>query len=151
MDKLILLLDEFWNWTGLPREKWWNVDISDLPIDSTQFDQYGEICNECIKLVNSVLRNDEIQYFLMGLAINSEDEDILDFMKKCASDIFLYNVISIGISYPQADARWQLTELLRREIPERPRFFNILLNDPDEYVRKRAKNIFEDIFEDELF
>jgi hypothetical protein len=145
MNKLMLLVDAFWHWTGIPKEDWWNVDINDLPIDAAHFEQLGEMCNACIKLVNCSLTDKDTEYFLMGMAINSEDEDILDFMKEYATDTFLYDVISTGVSYPQADARWQLAELLRRDIRERECFLHILSNDPDEYVRKRAENILREI------
>ena len=147
MNNLILLLDEFWRWTGLFKDKWWNVDINDLPLDSTQFDYSGEICNECIKLINTPMSGEEIRYFLMGLAINSEDEDILEAMKMSASDKFLVDILSVGISYPQADARWQLCELLRRDIPDRDYFLNILINDSDEYVVRRARSVLSDILQ----
>ena len=145
MDNLVRLLNSFWIWTQLPEEKWGNADLIDLGVDAVLFPLIGEICDECINLINQQLSPEEINMFLMGLAIDSEDEDILNECKDCANDSFLYDIISEGVSHPQSEARWQLAEMLRRPIPQRDYFLKVLLSDTNLYVRKRANNVVRDL------
>ena len=145
MEVLDQLIYEFWAWTQLPNSFWGDADLANLPIDAVLFPKIGEICDTCIKLINTPLTPDEVNKFLMGLAIDSEDEDILENCMQHADDLFLYNIVSVGISHPQSYARWQLAELLRRPIPQREYYLYILLEDSNEYVRTRANNVARDI------
>lgn len=140
MNKLALLINEFWLWTQLSKDKWKKTDIGDLPVQPTDFPRIGEICDACIALINMPLSPIDISLFLTGMAIDSEDEDILECCKN-ANDAFLYDLISNGITHPQSEARWQLAELLRRDIPQRDHFLNILSEDLNSYVRNRANMV----------
>ena len=131
------LLEEFWMWTGLFPEKWWVTDITNLPDDPVLFPKHGDLCNTCLELINKPLSAEKQSDFLLALALDDEDEDILDQLKENATEAFLVSLLSQGISYPQSAARWQLAELLRRDIPERAFYLNQLLLDPDEYVLTR--------------
>ena len=86
-----------------------------------------------------------MELFLVGLAMDAENEDILDACKDRAGVTFVSDMLCAGVFHPQSEARWQLTELLRKEIPQREHYLHILLADPDAYVRKRAGNIAEPI------
>jgi hypothetical protein len=145
MMDLLSLLEEFWVWTALSPEKWWQTDLCCIAADPVLFPKSGAICNVCMELINKDLSSDEIFLFLMGLAINSEDEDILDQLRETGSDAFIVSLLSAGINHPQSEARWQLAELLRRNIPNRMIYLNQLLQDPDEYVRRRARWVLQDI------
>ena len=145
MMDLLSLLEEFWAWTELSPEKWWQTDLCCIAADPVLFPKSGAICNVCMELINKDLSSDEIFLFLMGLAINSEDEDILDQLRKTGSDAFIVSLLSAGINHPQSDARWQLAELLRRDISNRMHYLGQLLHDPDEYVRRRACWVLQDI------
>lgn len=141
MEELGFLIEEFWKWTGLPREKWGQFDIAGLPVDVTTFPRLGEVCDACIRCINKSLSREEMELFLVGLAIDAEDEDILDACKDRAGVTFVSDMLCAGVSHPQSEARWQLTELLRKDIPQREHYLHILLADPDAYVRKRAGNV----------
>lgn len=145
MDSLELLIYEFWEWTELPVDMWHVTDIVYLSKNTFDFPNIGAICNACFGLINAPLTPKEIDLFLMGLAIDSEDEDILEKCKEEASDQFLYKIATRGIHFPQSEARWQVAELLRRQIPNRDYFLNVLLADSHEYVRRRAYNVFCDL------
>lgn len=139
------LLNKFWIWTQLPEDDWWKTDLLDNKIMSEFFPQEYEICIECQNRINTQLSPKEMDMFLMGMTIDAEYEDILDLCVEHASDDFILAVVRAGVSFPQADLRWQLTELLRRDIPDREMFLDMLLSDPHPYVRKRAKNVIQDL------
>lgn len=145
MDKLERLITEFWEWTGLFPQKWETTDLSDLSLDPTDFPKIGEICLSCIMQINTPMDPHEANLFLTGLAIDSEDEDILASCQENADESFLNLLASYGVSHPQSGARWQIAELMRRGFPDRNRYLRILLFDPNEYVRRRANNVALDI------
>lgn len=147
MDRLNALIDEFWIWTNLPKDQWGCADIGKLQVPSTEFPKVGEICDVCISLINLPLMPEEINLFLMGMAIDSEDEDILDRCKDVANEAFLNIILATGISHSQSEARWQLAELLRRDFSQRDYYLNLLIADSNEYVRKRAKNVMSDLMQ----
>ena len=78
MEELSFLIEEFWKWTGLPRKKWGQFDIAGLPVDVTTFPRLGEVCDACIRCINKPLSGEEMELFLVGLAMDAENEDILD-------------------------------------------------------------------------
>ena len=141
------LLKEFWLWTGVPEEDWWKTDLLDHGIMSELFPREYDIYIECERLINKQLSPKEMDMFLLGLAIDAEYEDILDLCAWNGSDEFIFALVKAGISFPQAGLRWQLTELLRRDIPQRDHFLAALANDPHPYVRKRAGNVMNDLQE----
>lgn len=145
MNKLKQLISDFWGWTGLPKEQWDKTDISCLCIEPMWFPGMEDVCRECFSLVNKPLSPDEMDDFLLSMAINSEDEDILDYCKVHASELFLSTIVSAGISFPQSETRWQIAELLRRSISDREDYLFELQQDSNEYVRRRANNVIEDI------
>lgn len=149
MNKLTKLIHDFWSWSRVPQAEWKDTDLMTLKIYPEDFPLVGEICSECIHLVNSPLTPDEMNMFLMGLAIDAEDEDILDYCREAANDEFIHRIVTAGLLHPQSNARWQLAELLRRDIPQRNYFLNRLLNDENPYVRKRAHNVMEDLTQEQ--
>lgn len=142
MDRLSFLIDEFWKWANIPYEKQKLYDVAQLSTSPVEFPRLGELCDACIALINKPLSELQISQFLLGLAIDAEDEDILDKCKKLASESFLYQIASAGVFFPQSETRWQIAELLRREIQNRDTLLNMLRLDSNAYVRKRADNVF---------
>ena len=140
MSDLVQMLDCFWNLTA-PTTLGCEQDISTLPFDPLSYPQFHNLRNECINLINSSISQEEINAFLTCMALDSEEELILDACKLCANKAFLYELISVGVHHPQWEARWQVAELLRKNIPGRESFLAELLNDSHPYVRKRAGNV----------
>lgn len=136
-----LLIDDFWKWTKTPKNMWWAVDIRTLKLDPTMYPQYWDICSLAISKVNKIESDDAMRLFLMALAINSEDEDILDTCMEYGTDQFIQQVVEAGIAFSQSETRWQIAELLRRKIPGRECFLSVLCSDSEEYVRKRANSV----------
>lgn len=87
------------------------------------------------------MSDQEVDDFLTCLALDSEDEQLLSWCIREASDDFLDNITQRGCNHIQPEARWQIAELLgRRSIPNGEKYLEILCNDPNDYVRKRAGN-----------
>lgn len=144
MPRMIDYIDAFWKWTGRA-ECLKNTDISMLSVDPTDFPLLSEMVQTCTKFVNKPLSDEEVDAFLICMAIDNECECILDHCKTCADHAFLLRVIPQGIIHPQSEARWQMAELLRQNIPGREKFLSKLLADADSYVRQRARNVKDDI------
>lgn len=149
MKTLAELLTDFWIWTSLPEEKWRSVDFVKYGIEAVNYPKLGEIFQSAIELVNAPLSSNQIDDFLTAMAIDAEDEDILNACKKDADECFIITIVSRGIAHPQSDARWQMAELLRREMPQRDTFLQLLMADPDEYVRKRTRHVIQDLCQSE--
>lgn len=144
MSSIVELVDSFWEWTGYV-ERFKGHELSRLPIDPCDFPRLSEIQKECALLINQMLSDEEVDAFLTCMAIDNECECILSECNKRASDLFLIAIISKGIIHPQSMARWQVAELLRRDIPGRRGYLTALLFDKDPYVRKRAGNVAREI------
>jgi len=139
MVQLQKLIDGFWEWAEVPqylRKR----ELSRLPIEPSYYPNFNEMRKVCISLTNVNLTKDEIENVLFCMALDDEEECILSYYKEHATDVFLTNLVSIGINFPQRDARWQMAVLLQRPISGRKLFLEHLLVDEDLYVRKRAKN-----------
>lgn len=140
MSELVRMLDCFWVWCENSSLEYKN-DISMLPFDPLTYPQIDDLRNKCINLINSSLSQEEIDAFLTCMALDSEEELILDACKSRANKRFLFELISAGVHHLQSEARWQVAELLSNGIPGRESFLAELLNDPHPYVRKRAVNV----------
>ena len=99
MNNLMDVLNDFWEWTGLPQEKWNAVDFQDYGIDSADYPLLGELCQISIALINNDLPSNEMQHFLTALAIDAEDEDVLCACKEQGSNNFLYQMAFYGVSH----------------------------------------------------
>ena len=144
MTTLIEFVNAFWTWTGYA-DRYRGCDIEKLPIDPFNFPLLCQMQQACIDLINKQLSSAETDAFLMCMAIDNECECILDACRKSADESFLLMLVSAGIRHSQPQARWQVAELLRTDIPDRIQLLNLLSRDEDPYVQKRAKNVLCDI------
>lgn len=140
MKNLILFVEAFGEWLG-NASFWKSQDISLLPVDPLSYPRFEEMRKCCIVSINKDLSSDEMDAFLVCMALDSEEECILDACKKHASNLFLQRLISRGVTHSQYEARWQMAELLQKDVPNRESFLHILLTDNHPYVRKRAENV----------
>ena len=144
METLNDLINQFWNWAEIPdylRDR----DITALTIEPLYFPEFDRMRKICISLVNTELEESDINSFLFCMSLDTEEEFILDYCKKNATEDFLCAIIPYGIIYSQTDTRWQIAELLRRPLPNRDVYLLRLLCDENAYVRKRAINVQRDI------
>lgn len=139
MRDIIDLVDEFWKWLGCKGD-WNRNDISQLSLDPFSFPRFEELCQLFISKINTPLSDAEMNAFLFCMALDNEDESILEACKEIAGNDFLSKLLSAGITFPQRETRWQMTELIREDTPERECLLEILLHDENAYVRKRAAN-----------
>ena len=144
MTTLIEFVNAFWTWTGYA-ECYKGCDVEQLSVDPFDFPLLCEMQQACIELINKQLSIETTDAFLMCMAIDNECECILDACTALADESFLNILVSTGIHHSQSHARWQIAELLRRDVPNRIKFLNTLLHDEDSYVRKRAHNVLCDI------
>lgn len=144
MKRIRKYIEEFWCWVDVP-DHLKSSDITEVTSEPFYFPGFCDMVSICIAYINQTLTNEEMDDFLFCLALDSEDEDILDKCKQKGNEDFLTALVERGISYPQIDARWQIAEILRRPLANREHYLRILLEDKDEYVRKRAKNVANDI------
>lgn len=143
MTQLKLLLDEFFSWARYTSSEYaegkgpfQNRD----GYDESDFPKLNELISSALDLLNcDKIDQDDMNDFLTALAIDNESKWILDCCSK-ASDQFVMQLVKHGFNHEQLEARWQIAELLRRRsIPERMYYLKQLLQDPQEYVRRRAK------------
>ena len=77
MKNLILFVEAFGEWLG--NASFWNSqDVSLLPIDPLSYPQFEEMRKCCIVSINKDLSSDEMDAFLVCMALDSEEECILD-------------------------------------------------------------------------
>lgn len=134
------LVDDFWRWTGLENDQWYLTDISMLNVDPLYYPNFDELRRICISNINKPLSDVEANLFLLCMGLDNEEERILDNCKKMGNVNFLERIISLGVSFPQWETRWQIAELLSVLLPIGSQYLKILLEDSNAYVRKRAAN-----------
>lgn len=132
------LIDELWIWAG-KSEKIWSDDALDF--DPLTFPKFQEIRILCLELLNKPLDSEKTKYFLMCMALDNEEEHILDHCRDQGDPEFIIRLAAAGITFPKYEARWQIAELLRKDIPDKENYLQQLLNDDHPYVRKRAWNV----------
>lgn len=142
--KLGTLVEQFWVWTGLPRDKWGVQDIGKLDTPAEEFPRLFQMQRACIERINTTLSEKEMEDFLTCMAVDNEDEEILDACKDGGSVSFLAGLVRAGLTHRQPMARWQAAELLRWEIPGGAEALEKFRQDPDPYVRRRAEQIWKD-------
>ena len=89
----------------------------------------------------TIVSEADLKAFLMVMALDNEDEDLLDFAIDSLSDEMIERIVNMGVNFPQKEARWQVAVLIRRRKPKGwELLLQLLQNDQDEYVRRRAMN-----------
>ena len=136
-----ILINRFFEWsntTYYEYEKNKRLNTDEPPF---YFPDFVMLRTECEKKINSEMNDQEMDLFLIGMALDNEAEIILDSCKDIGTEAFLARLVQKGCQHPQPDARWQIAELLRcRNIPSRQEYLLHLCGDTNEYVRRRASN-----------
>ena len=147
MSALVNTVESYWKWTGL-YGNWVDEDIDMQACDPLSCPEFERLKQICISSINQSLSRDEINAFLFCMALDTEDEHILDACRELATVSFVSDLLQIGVTCAYAEARWQMAELLRMDIPKREQHLRTLLYDSDFYVRKRTHNVIDDISKD---
>lgn len=133
------LLDDFWVWARTDADMYATASAENL--SPFYFPRFNEMRECCRLLINEMLMPQELDNFLTCLALDAEEELILDWCKENGNTNFLIQIVQAGCQHLQPDARWQIAELLRcRNIPHRDKYLDFLVVDTNPYVRKRAQN-----------
>ena len=141
------ILLRFWAWAEYDSESF-AEDGFTCPDEKEPFYFPGieEMRNLCCALETNPGTNEEIQDYLTCMALDNEEEGILDHCAAHAPDAFVECLASAALVHPQWNARWQIAELLgRRNVPGCEGALQMLTMDPHPYVRRRAENAIKNI------
>ena len=143
--ELSKVLNAFWKWLDMPRDEYDRRSMGN-ELEEFCFTKYGELIDAvCAEI--SADNYEAIDEILDVLAIDNEEENVLDHIEAHASDEMLNRLIASGIKHSLRNTRWQIAELLsRRKTSLNESALNCLMEDVDPYVRKRAKNSWERLF-----
>lgn len=136
------ILARFWAWAGyhaddFARERFRCPDEKE-PFYFPELEQLRMLCYAC---ECGEISDSDIEDYLTCMALDNEEEYILDHCAEHASVAFVERIACAALTHPQWHARWQIAELLRRrDIPKREALLSALSRDPHAYVRQRAKN-----------
>lgn len=135
------LLQDFWIWSDISEKEYSCLPNASETVEPFFFPEFEAMQEKCHSLINTNMNEQQINDFLTCLALDEEEEVILDWCKDIADSWFLVQLSKAGCSHLQPDARWQIAELLRcRDIPQRYDILQHLCKDTNAYVRKRAQN-----------
>ena len=95
----------------------------------------------CYDCENGLWSDREAEDYLTCMALDNEEEIILDHCAENAPDEFVERIAQASLNHPQWHARWQVAELLgRRRIQRGEMILGVLAQDSYPYVRRRAEN-----------
>lgn len=142
MTQLSVLLGEFFTWAHCTSDEYAEgkgPNLSKDGYDECNFPKLEELITAALEIMKKDrISWDDMEDILTALAIDNESEWILDHCED-APESFVGQLVEQGCRHRQQEARWQIAELLRRRnIPNRMKYLNMLLQDPEEYVRSRA-------------
>lgn len=143
VSRLSEVLFRFWDWVGYGPDEF-SKDIFSCadakePFYFPEFSEMRKLCCDC---ENELWSDREAEDYLTCMALDNEEERILDHCAENASDKFVERIALASLNHIQWHARWQVAELLgRRNIPHWELFLEKLSRDPHPYVRQRAENV----------
>ena len=150
--RLADILLRFWSWAGYDARSFSAdgfacVDEKE-PFYFPELSEMRELCYAC---ESGILSAREAEDYLTCMALDNEEEYILDHCAQCAPDDFILSIAQASLGHVQWNARWQIAELLgRRRMPQAEELLDRLSQDSHPYVRRRAKNMREAINASEL-
>ena len=141
-NRLEAILLRFWAWAGYDADSFAKDEVNCCRVNEPfDFPGIGEMRELCYALETDIPSDREAEDYLTCMALDNEDEVILDHCAAHAPDAFVEKIALAALKHQQFEARWQAAEMLgRRKIPGREQLLNQFLQDPHSYVRRRAKN-----------
>lgn len=141
MKSLAQILENFWKWSGINKEQYAQISDPTSVVEPFFYPEFESLRLSCQSLINTSMDVNEIDDFLTCLALDSEEEVLLMWCKELASDSFIDTISRAGCYHLQREARWQIAALLQyRNTPMKALYLQILANDTDNYVKRRAVN-----------
>lgn len=134
------LLKLFWNWLGASAEEY--AKNFSKNYEEFMFPHWDKLITET-KNVISTEEESQIYNILTMMAIDNEEETILEYISDNSSAAFVDLLIQVIPQHIQPHARWQGAELIRRRLTAHgPVILKQLSQDENDYVVKRAKNAY---------
>lgn len=136
-------LIDFWNWSGIAFDKY---DKQSSTLDETLYDEWDNLISltrEAVMLLKVVPQKKDIDILVKSilevLALDHENESLLDFCEKELESTELEWLIRASILFPLYGSRWQMAEVIRRKKNKGwLKYALILTNDSNKYVQRRA-------------
>ena len=143
-------LNDFWSWLNISPEEYAVHDI-EYTNDHMEFDypKFEMLKKMAFKIIDSdIMDDDQIYDVLTVMAIDNEEECVLDYIEENSSSEQLQRIVAIGVSHMQPNTRWQVAELVFRRCPKNYiDFLRQLSNDSHFYVKQRANNCIKKLIE----
>lgn len=131
------ILDSFFHWLRLTPEEYARREDD---LEEYMFPQWDAL----ISAAEAVIAQESTEFadeLWTAIALDNEQENLLDALSDHASDDYLDRLILSAPAHPQFNARWQATELIRRRpTPNGRSVLQLLCRDEHPYVAKRAQN-----------
>ena len=131
------ILDSFFHWLGLTPEEYARREDD---LEEYRFPQWDSL----ISAAEAVIARESTEFadeLWTAVALDNEQEVLLDTLSEEASDGYLDRLILTAPAHPQFNARWQTAELIgRRPTPNGRSVLKLLCRDEHPYVAKRAQN-----------
>ena len=137
------LLEFFWEWLPIPYEEYAIKGTSSIGVNYEEnFPYINELLGYAEMIVKEDITTDDcVRDLLDIMAIENESESILELIEEKSTEHQLNRIISIGMTHPLYEARWQLVELIYRRKPHGyENYLYKMLEDSHPYVKKRASN-----------
>ena len=131
------ILDSFFHWLRLTPEEYARREDD---LEEYIFPQWDAL----ISAAEAVIAQESTEFadeLWTAIALDNEQENLLDALSDHASDDYLDRLILSAPAHPQFNARWQAAELIRRRpTPNGRSVLQLLCRDEHLYVAKRAHN-----------
>lgn len=141
-DKFKKELDLYWKWSSISESKYsqdeWIIDSQEW-----EYPNWSKLMELALKAISNI-ENGEYskelaEDLLTVMALDNEDERLLDECEFMLSDKALEYVVRRALKHRQWEARWQVAELLgRKNDIFWENFLLEFINDSNKYVQRRA-------------
>lgn len=134
-------IHNLWHWLKMtPRQYAECCGMGDP--EPYMFPEWEKMLDETFSLIErSRLSTADTECLLTMMALDDENEDILDCLTALGDELLISGLTHAGLRSIFPQARWQCAELLgRRSIPDGMVLLRQYANDRDAYVAKRARN-----------
>ncbi len=142
LNELIIDLQNFWQWADTDIS---NYEINGIPngIEEIEYPGWENLISTSQKLILDLEKgeySDQIILLLLEImALDNENEDILDMCGSILSRNSLELLITKGVSFHLSHARWQIAELIGKKKDKNwQNYLLLLINDSNKYVQRRA-------------
>ncbi len=138
-----MYIEGFWKWAEITSDEYSKSGMSTAKgKQEFEFPDFDNMIIYAKNLLNkNPLSQDDVNDFLTVMALDNENEDVLDYAVRYATAEQIRQLANTCIMFKQPHAKWQMAELVfRTKIEGYCDYLHLLSADSDEYVRKRANH-----------